>query len=163
MINVRWHDAKAYVAWISNLTGQRYRLLTEAEWEYAARAGEEQKGHSFDLARIHHHAWYEGNSGNRPNPVGLLRANRFGLKDMHGNVAEWVEDCFFETYHGAPRTEEARTGDGDCDMRVARGGHWLSGTKSLRSATRDRFFHESDDLDHVGFRIAREISVTVDP
>ena len=101
---------RKYVAWISNLTGRRYRLLSEAEWEYAARGGEEQSGHSFELAHIHRHAWYEDTSGNRPNPVGLLQANPFGLKDMHGNVAEWVEDCFFATYRkrAANRRSQAR-------------------------------------------------------
>ena len=94
---VSWGDAQDYVKWISNLTGKRYRLLSEAEWEYAARGGQ-STNYSFPDANINEYAWYAGNSRDMPqHKLGALKPNSYGLKDMHGNVAEWVEDCFHET------------------------------------------------------------------
>ncbi|MCP4314784.1 MAG: SUMF1/EgtB/PvdO family nonheme iron enzyme [Hyphomicrobiales bacterium] len=162
VIHVSWQDAQIYVAWISNLTGKRYRLLTEAEWEYAARGGENGRHYSFKDHQIDSHAFHAGNS-NRPSKVGMRSPNPFGLKDMHGNVAEWVEDCFHDNYVGAPRTEEARTTGPNCSRRVVRGGHWLSDVKALRSASRDWHHFNDDTSDQVGFRIAREISVSEEP
>ena len=103
VINVSWDDAKQYVAWLSRMTGKEYRLLTEAEWEYAARAGSQTR-FSFgdDESRLDRQVWLAGNSDNRTQPVGKKAANAFGLYDMHGNVFEWVEDAWHDDYEGAP-------------------------------------------------------------
>jgi formylglycine-generating enzyme required for sulfatase activity len=101
--NITWDDAKRYAAWLSRMTGKPYRLLTEAEWEFAARAGT-KTAYSFgdDEAMLGQYAWYNANSGRRPHPVGEKKPNAFGLYDMHGNVYQWVEDCIHENYNGAP-------------------------------------------------------------
>jgi formylglycine-generating enzyme required for sulfatase activity len=92
--------------------------------------------------------------------VGLLKANQYGLKDMNGNVAEWVEDCFHDTYRGAPQTEEPWTTGPTCDRRrVVRGGNWLSDAKALRSASRDWHALGDDGNDQIGLRVAREVTV----
>ncbi|PHR87064.1 MAG: hypothetical protein COA78_37450 [Blastopirellula sp.] len=162
-IHVTWEDAQDYVSWISNLTGKKYRLLSEAEWEHAAR-GKTTTNYSFmPDRRIDEHGWYAGNSDDKPHEVGKLKANPNGLKDMHGNVAEWVEDCFHPNYSGAPRTEVARSSGPNCDRRVVRGGNWLSDAKALRSASRDWHPRNDDSSDQIGFRIAREISATERP
>jgi formylglycine-generating enzyme required for sulfatase activity len=159
VIKVSWMDAQAYVKWISALTGKRYRLLSEAEWEFAARGGQ-ATNYSFPDANIDEYAWYEKNTKDMPQPhkVGMLKANSYGLKDMHGNVAEWVEDCFHDTYSGAPRTEAAWTTGQFCERRrVVRGGHWQSDAKALRSASRDWHPISDDGSDQIGFRVAREV------
>lgn len=161
VIKVSWMDAQDYVKWISALTGKRYRLLSEAEWEFAARGGQ-GTNYSFPDAKIDEYAWYANNTKDMPQPhkVGMLKANPYGLKDMHGNVAEWVEDCFHETYRDAPRTEEAWTTGPYCDRRkVVRGGNWLSDAKALRSASRDWHPISDDSSDQIGFRVAREVTV----
>jgi formylglycine-generating enzyme required for sulfatase activity len=161
VIKVSWMDAQDYVKWISALTGKRYRLLSEAEWEFAARGGQ-ATNYSFPDANIDEYAWYEKNTKDMPQPhkVGMLKANPYGLKDMHGNVAEWVEDCFHDTYRGAPRTEEAWTTGPFCERRkVVRGGHWQSDAKALRSASRDFQPISDDSSDQIGFRVAREVTV----
>jgi formylglycine-generating enzyme required for sulfatase activity len=153
-------DAQDYVKWISALTGKRYRLLSEAEWEFAARGGQ-ATNYSFPDANIDEYAWYEKNTKDMPQPhkVGMLKANSYGLKDMHGNVAEWVEDCFHDTYSGAPRTEAAWTTGQFCERRrVVRGGHWQSDAKALRSASRDWHPISDDSSDQIGFRVAREVT-----
>lgn len=160
VIKVSWMDAQDYVKWISALTGKRYRLLSEAEWEFAARGGQ-ATNYSFPDADIDDYAWHAKNPKDVPHPhrVGMLKANPYGLKDMHGNVAEWVEDCFHETYGEAPRTEEAWTTGTYCDRRrVVRGGNWLSDVKALRSASRDWHPISDDSSDQIGFRVAREIT-----
>ena len=160
VIKVSWKDAQDYVKWISALTGKRYRLLSEAEWEFAARGGL-ATNYSFPDANIDEYAWYADNTKDMPQPhkVGTLKANPYGLKDMHGNVAEWVEDCFHDNYRGAPQTEEPWTTGPFCDRRkVVRGGHWQSDAKALRSASRDFNPANDDSSIHVGFRVAREIT-----
>src|SRR5262249_14598581 len=102
-INVTWDDAERYAAWLSGMTGKAYRLLSEAEWEYAARAGSEtQFSFGDDDSRLGDYAWYFANSERKSQPVGGKAANAFGLHDMHGNVFEWVEDHWHESYEGAP-------------------------------------------------------------
>ncbi|MFO1101418.1 MAG: SUMF1/EgtB/PvdO family nonheme iron enzyme [Methylocystis sp.] len=159
VIRVSWADAQNYVKWISNLTGKRYRLLSEAEWEYAARGGRETS-YSFPDANIDQYAWHAGNSEGKPHEVGRLKPNPYGLKDMHGNVAEWVEDCFHENYEDAPLTEMAWTTGRYCNRRVVRGGNWLSDVKALRSASRDWHPINDDGSDQIGFRVVREVSVS---
>ncbi|MBM3540084.1 MAG: formylglycine-generating enzyme family protein, partial [Alphaproteobacteria bacterium] len=119
VINVSWTDAKAYVEWLGRKAGKSYRLLSEAEWEYAARAGTTTAwscGSSESCLAAA--GWHYGNSGGRTQAVGTKSANAFGLHDMHGNVWEWVEDCWHDSYAGAPSDGSAWTTGGDCGRRV---------------------------------------------
>jgi formylglycine-generating enzyme required for sulfatase activity len=170
---VNWNDAKAYTAWLSRKTDKGYRLATEAEWEYAARAGTST-------------ARYWGNDGNQgcgyanvadrtakgqvsgasnwptancddghayTAPVGSFRTNAFGLHDMIGNVYEWTEDCWNDNYNGAP-TDGSSWQTGDCQIRVLRGGSWRIDPRNARSANRGRV-NSDDRVDGNGFRVAR--------
>ena len=148
-VHVSWLDAKAYTAWLSSRTGRAYRLLTEAEWEYAARAGAAGPYHTG--ARL---ALEDANyGGGGAVPVGSYPANAFGLHDMHGNVWEWVEDCWNPSHAGAPADGGARL-SGDCNWRVLRGGSWLNGPGSVRSAVRFRTSSEERAYYINGFRVA---------
>ncbi|MFM9939434.1 MAG: SUMF1/EgtB/PvdO family nonheme iron enzyme [Hyphomicrobiaceae bacterium] len=156
VINVSWDDAQSYLKWLSKLTGQTYRLLSEAEWEYAARARTDT-AFSFgdDEDQLGDYAWYAKNANSRSHPVGRKKANAFGLHDMHGNVWEWVEDCYEKTYHGAPLDGSARQADG-CSSRVLRGGSWYFNPQLLRSANRNS--GQPVDRDYlIGFRLARTL------
>lgn len=159
IINVSWNDAKEYVAWLSSQTGQQYRLLTEAEWEYAARAGSETK-YSWGNEIGRNRANCDGCGSRWDNemtaPAGSFGSNAFGLHDMHGNVWEWVEDCWNDSYTGAPPDGSAWP-RGDCGRRVLRGGSWFSLPRSLRSANRSR---DSTGIRSslYGFRVARTLS-----
>lgn len=148
--NVSWDDAKAYARRLSELTGQDYRLPSEAQWEYACRAGGK---HTYcggaDLGQV---AWYDGNAQGSTKPVGRKQANAFGLFDMSGNVWEWVEDCYRDSYQGA--LSDGRARGGSCEKRVLRGGSWFSGPRVARSANRLRSAPADRD-DIVGFRLAR--------
>jgi formylglycine-generating enzyme required for sulfatase activity len=151
VIDVSWEHAQAYVRWLSRRTGQRYRLLTEAEWEYAARAGTTTPWHTG--ASIGPSQAVFGTS--RTEPVGSRPANQFGLHDMHGNVWEWVEDCYLESYADAPLDASQAVTSPDCGTRVLRGGSWLfSSPQDLRSADRFRLA-PGDRFDFIGFRVAR--------
>ena len=145
VVCVSWEDAQAFVRWLSSETGQDYRLLTESEWEYAARAGTKGPFH-FGSTISTDQANYNGNDtyGNgrkgvyrkRTVPVGSFPSNKFGLHDMHGNVWEWVEDCWHGDYSGAPTDGSAWTSGGICDWRVLRGGSWNDKPRNLRAANR---------------------------
>jgi formylglycine-generating enzyme required for sulfatase activity len=161
---VLWDDAVAYTKWLSNKTGKTYRLLSEAEWEYAARAGTTTP-FSFGSTISASQANYNGNSAygsgsksehrKKTTPVGSFFANAFGLFDMHGNVAEWVQDCFTYDYsEGQPSDGRAFGGD-SCTNRMIRGGHWNSSPQGLRSASRDAYMHDGGGS--FGFRIARTL------
>ena len=153
VINVSWHDAQQYVVWLSRRTGQRYRLLTEAEWEYAARAGTTTPyftGTSISAAQAN----FAYNAGGRTQPVGSYAANRFGLHDMHGNVWEWVEDCYGDIYSGAPTEASQAVRGGDCRMRVRRGGSWASNPGDVRAGYRGGDI-TGDRSTNGGFRVAR--------
>jgi formylglycine-generating enzyme required for sulfatase activity len=156
VINVSWDEAQKYVDWFSKMTGKTYRLLTEAEWEYAARARTTTR-YSFgdDVATIGEYAWYRNNSDDMTHRVGGKKANEFGLYDMHGNVFEWVQDCWHDDYNGAPADSSAWT-TVDCSRRVARGGSWKIAPEYLRSANRRPFLADLQD-DDLGFRIARTL------
>jgi formylglycine-generating enzyme required for sulfatase activity len=157
-INVSWDEARQYVKWLSMLTGQDYRLLSEAEWEYAARAGTTTPWSSGDdEAALDDYAWSHKNSDNRTHPVGQKKPNAFGLHDMHGNVWEWVEDCYHLNYNGAPADGKPWTEGADCSVRVVRGGSWYYYPQLLRSAIRLRF---STDLRLfiLGFRVGRTLT-----
>jgi formylglycine-generating enzyme required for sulfatase activity len=156
---VNWDDAQAYVAWLSRMTGKTYRLLTEAEWEYAARAGS-QAAYSWGDEIGKGNANCDGCGSQwdskRTAPVGSFAANAFGLHDMHGNVWEWVEDCYHENYNGAPKNGSAWTEEGECSSRVVRGGSWNGYPRYLRAAFRGRFI-SGDRLPVLGFRVGRTL------
>jgi formylglycine-generating enzyme required for sulfatase activity len=156
LINITWDDAQRYVAWLSKMTGKLYRLLTEAEWEYAARAGT-TTAYTFgdDSALLGKHGWYKANSDSKPHPVGTKHPNPWGLHDMEGNVWQWVQDCYNVNYLGAPTDGSAWTSSG-CSSRVLRGGSWISDPKYLRSACRE---YRSPDVrsDNRGLRVARSL------
>jgi formylglycine-generating enzyme required for sulfatase activity len=162
VINVSWDDIQSYVQWLSGKTGKNYRLLSEAEWEYAARAGTTTPFHTgsritTDQANFDGNYTYNGSSKGqyrkRTVAVGSFSANRFGLHDMHGNVWEWVGDCWNGNYDGAP-TNSSVWNSGDCSRRVLRGGSWDYTPRDMRSA--NRFWSTSGTRSIFnGFRIAR--------
>ena len=155
VIDVSWDDAQAYVGWLSRETGDTYRLPTEAEWEYAARGGTEYRfGWGDDIGRDRANCDGCGSrwDDERTAPVGSFGANAFGLHDMHGNVWEWVQDCWNESYRGAPE-DGAAWERGDCSQRVLRGGSFGNKPNSVRAASRaGRYDHRA--LRYVGFRLA---------
>jgi formylglycine-generating enzyme required for sulfatase activity len=153
-INVSWQDASLYVLWLSSKTGQRYRLLSEAEWEYAARAGT-RSAYGWGRNTITEDEANFNNQFGRTVPVGGYPANGFGLHDMHGNVWEWVRDCGNDTYSGAPVDGTAWT-QGNCSRRVLRGGSWLDSSVYLRSAFRVRDV-PGNRYNSLGFRVARTL------
>jgi formylglycine-generating enzyme required for sulfatase activity len=158
VINVSWDDAQTYVAWLSKMTGEPYRLLTEAEWEYAARAGAvtayywgEEIGNNNSNCNACGSAW----DNRETSAVGSFPANQFGLYDMAGDVYQWVQDCYQGNYDGAPTDGSAWT-SGDCSNRDGRGGSWSSRPRNLRAATRGRFTTVGRDS-NLGFRVARTL------
>jgi formylglycine-generating enzyme required for sulfatase activity len=165
VINVSWGDAQAYVAWLSKRTGATYRLPSEAEWEYACRAGTTTPFH-FGPTISTDEANYDGNNTygagrkgadrEQTLPVGSFPANDFGLHDMHGNVWEWCADVWHESYDGAPLDGSAWLEGGDQGRRVLRGGSWNSNPRFLRSATRN-WFEPVNCVNRVGFRVARTL------
>ena len=160
VIRVSWEDAQMYVRWLSRKTGEEYRLLSESEWEYVARAGTRTR-----------YWWGDGIGRNRATcytcgsrwddlgqtaPVGSFSANAFGLYDVHGNVWEWVEDCRNDSYNGAPSDGSAWE-SGDCGWRMLRGGHWGSVPRYLRSAMRS-WSRPDYRTFSAGFRVARTLT-----
>ncbi|MGO9742771.1 MAG: formylglycine-generating enzyme family protein [Roseiarcus sp.] len=156
VVDVSWDDAQTFIVWLSKKTGQKYRLLTEAEWEYAARGG-----------TVSPYWWGKDVGSGRANcaacgavaqkqtlPAGSFRPNAFGLYDTAGNAAEWVQDCWNDSYRGAP-TDGSAWKTGDCGLRVLRGGSFASPAKSVRSASRFRY---DEDVRYYanGFRVARD-------
>ena len=155
VVNVSWEDAQAYADWLTAQTGRRYRLPSEAEWEYAARSGNSSAyswGDAIGEALANCNGCASRWDNLRPAPVGSFLANPWGMHDMHGNVWEWVQDCYNSDHEGAPADESART-DGDCNRRVLRGGSWSNSPGLLRAPTR-----EWDDVSmravEIGFRVA---------
>ena len=155
VVCVSWYDALAYAGWLSAKTGHKYRLLTEAEWEYAARAGTTTAYH-FGRTILPNQAQYARNG---TAAVGSFPANAFGLHDMHGNVWEWVEDCWHFYYTGAPTDGSAwLSGCENVNKRVLRGGSWYLEPEDLRSANRDR--HDAPGRgNNFGFRVARNLTI----
>ena len=154
---VSWDDVQEFLRGLNDLTGDQYRLPTEAEWEYAARGGRESRDYEYaggdEVGSV---GWYKDNSGDRTHPAGMKRANELGLHDMSGNVWEWVQDCWNDSYAGAPADGRAWEG-GDCGRRVVRGGSWFNGPRSLRSAYRVRYSTGVSSIS-LGFRIARVLT-----
>jgi formylglycine-generating enzyme required for sulfatase activity len=169
VINVSWEDARQYVAWLSKKTGQPYRLLTEAEWEYAARGVTKttephtpfSTGATINYKQANYDANFKYGGGpqgiyrQKTMDVGSFRRNAFGLHDMHGNVWEWVEDCYKESYDGAPADGSAVTASG-CALRILRGGAWNYFPRLLRSAYRYATAGDAR-LENMGFRVARAL------
>jgi formylglycine-generating enzyme required for sulfatase activity len=176
VVCVNFEEAHGYVTWLSRLTGKRYRLLSEAEWEFAARAGTHTArfwGDGRDVACEHANVSdltraeaqgidaapdvsFQCRDGVvQTAPVGSRPPNDFALHDMQGNVWEWTEDCFSADYVGAPTDGSART-DGDCSKRMDRGGSWVNSPKYLRSAARhaDLVLRRNDVL---GLRVVRDL------
>jgi formylglycine-generating enzyme required for sulfatase activity len=159
VINVSWDDAQQYVAWFAKMTGRPYRLLTEAEWEYAARAGTTTA-----------YPWGDEIGGGNANckgcgskwdnretsAAGSFKPNAFGLHDMNGDVWQWVQDCYRSDYNGIPADGSAWDGE-DCKFRVLRGSSWRSDPQYLRSANRLWLAPDSRH-DDIGFRVARTLS-----
>lgn len=152
--NVRWDDANNFVSWLSRETGKSYRLLSEAEWEYAARAGT-TTAYSFGDSISNSQANFSGGSG-KPEPVGSYPANAFGLHDMHGSVGEWVQDCFADSYSANQSTDGRPYNSGSCTYRVYRGGAWNVSQEEVRSAYRRWGLHLSRGS-ALGFRVARTL------
>jgi formylglycine-generating enzyme required for sulfatase activity len=160
---VTWNDAKAYVEWLSGLTSSKYRLPTEAEWEYAARGATPPGTYTTysygnSIAKLCEYAntaetacsdGYEGTA-----PVGSFKPNGFGLHDMHGNVWELIEECPTDNYQGAPTDGSAAIG-GNCEKRVIRGGGWINRAGHLRSANRGWIGLELRDV-LTGLRVVKE-------
>ena len=163
MINVTWEDAQRYVAWLSRMTGKTYRLLSEAEYEYATRAGTQTAypwGDDIKLDGTVMTNCSECGSQwdtKRTAPVGSFSPNAFGLYDMVGNVYEWTEDCSHSNYDGAPTDGSAWIEGGNCSRRVVRGGAWDSHADRVRSAARGSFTIGSR-YNNLSFRVARTLA-----
>ena len=153
---VSWEDVQQFIAKLNQKTGQKYRLPSEAEWEYAARAkttGDWSFGN--DESKVGNHTWYKGNSGEKTQVVGQKRPNAFGLFDMYGNVWEFTQDCWHEDYVGAPTDGSAWT-TGCTENRVLRGASGYLDPADLRSAIRFGYYPDHRGRD-TGFRLARDL------
>jgi formylglycine-generating enzyme required for sulfatase activity len=154
VMNISWQDAVEYTKWLSGQTGKRYRLPSEAEWEYAARGGKETAywwGRDWVKGMANFHLYRR-----QTVPVGSFKPNPFGLYDTAGNVSEWVEDCWHDDYNGAPTDGSTwkETDGGNCNSRVLRGGNWRYDPLVLTASSRDRYDAETDTA---GFRVARDL------
>ncbi len=159
VINVNWDDALQYAAWLSKMTGKTYRLLSEAEWEYAARAGTTTAffwGGEVGTANANCNGCDNHWGGRETSPVESFKPNAFGLDDMAGNVWQWVQDCYHDDYSGLPTDGSAWTG-GDCSRRVVRAGSWYLAPRSVRSAYRFRL-NADNQIIFLGFRVGRTLS-----
>lgn len=159
VVNVSWDDAVAYTRWLSEQTGETYRLLSEAEWEYLASAGTGQSywwGFDFETGRAHCFDCATDYTTSRPAKVGKFEANGFGIHDTAGNVLEWVQDCYHANYSGAPTDGSVWREGGDCSKRMARGGAYNSPGDSLRAQKRAAY-QPSRGRRNIGIRIAREM------
>ena len=159
VINVTWEDAQRYVTWFSQMTGKPYRLLSEAEWEYAARAGTTTAypwGNEIGKGNANCTGCGSKWDARQTAPVGSFKPNAFGLYDMHGNVWQWVEDCYHNSYKGAPADGSAWT-TGDCGSRTVRGGGWGNSPQYVRSADRNGS-STANRLDILGIRVARALT-----
>ena len=173
VVCVNWEDARAYVRWLTRKTGERYRLLSESEWEYVARAGTStarywgegergqcRHGNGADAsAKRKYSTWTVASCDDghvHTSPAGSYAKNGFGLHDVHGNVWEWVEDCWHDGYAGASGDGSAWTSGGDCSRRVVRGGSWIVAPRFMRSALRGGYSAGVRGF-NVGFRVARTL------
>ncbi|MGV8059550.1 MAG: SUMF1/EgtB/PvdO family nonheme iron enzyme [Smithellaceae bacterium] len=153
--SVTWTDVQSFIAEMSNLSSQKYRLPTEAEWEYAAR----ESGKTIKWAgtssenRLDDYAWYDANSADKPHPVGRKKPNALGLYDMTGNVWEWTNDLYLESFYSKSSRDNPRNAE-EGTARVLRGGCWLDRTADIRSSLRF-FFAPQTGFKSIGFRLLR--------
>ena len=177
IMRVTWHDAITYANWLSQRQGLQavytgdftsdnviikertngFRLPSEAEWEFAARGGNPEKGKNYTYAgsnNLDSVGWYGGNSKSRTQPVAQLKPNALGLYDLSGNVWEWMEDCWYDSYIGAPTDGSARR-SGECTLIVLRGGSWSNLSSNCRVAYRLRYLPNDRDF-NLGFRLAQD-------
>jgi formylglycine-generating enzyme required for sulfatase activity len=160
VMNVTWDDAQRYVAWFSRMTGKTYRLLSEAEWEYAARAGTTTAyswGDEIGKGNANCNDCGSEWDGMQTAPGGSFAPNAFGLHDMHGNVWEWAEDCDHHNYNGAPEDGSAWTAGSDCNSRILRGGSWNYDPAGLRAAYRSAGTAGLRGSS-IGFRVGRTLN-----
>jgi formylglycine-generating enzyme required for sulfatase activity len=161
VINVSWNEAMDYAEWLSRQTVKRYRPPTEAEWEYAARAGTETAywwGNEMKSGMANCNDGSSEWSGQKTAPVGSFKPNPFGIYDTAGNVREWVQDCWHENYEGAPENGSVwkEAGGGKCGQRVVRGGSWTRTPGYIRSSYRIKFVTDVRGYD-IGFRLAQDL------
>jgi formylglycine-generating enzyme required for sulfatase activity len=152
---VTWDEVQEFIKKINEAEGtNKYRLPSEAEWEYACRTGTTTR-YSFgdSESKLGDYAWYDENSDGKTHQVGQKKPNSWGLYDMHGNVWEWVQDSWHDSYNGAPADGSAWEGDGT--YRVIRGGSWSSNARDCRSALRDLIAPRIRFAD-LGFRLLKE-------
>jgi sulfatase modifying factor 1 len=174
VVCISWNDAQAYAAWLSRRTHKTYRVPTEAEWEYLARAGSNSTrvddGTPNDACRVvnggdlAYHKQFPGDhfvdvscsdGYVATSPVGTFPANAFGLFDMQGNVWQWTQDCYHESYDGAPSDGSAWTRP-DCAMRVVRGGSWADDPRAIRFSRREKG-EAATRYSSNGFRVVRAL------
>jgi formylglycine-generating enzyme required for sulfatase activity/serine/threonine protein phosphatase PrpC len=158
VVDVTWDDALAYTRWLSKQTDKQYRLLSEAEWEYVARAGTSTPywwGFKVGANNAHCFDCKSDFSTSKPTKVGSYKPNPFGLYDTSGNVFEWVHDCYHRNYKDAPDDGSVWEG-GDCEVRIARGGAYRSPASSMRVENREKFKSNKGQY-NVGFRVARDL------
>lgn len=152
---VSWNEVQVFLQKLSTKTGQTYRLLSEAEWEYAARAGTTTKWSCGNKkACVKDIGWHKGISDKQSHPVGLKTPNAFGLYDMAGNVREWTADCYQTDHQGAPNDGSAVQIQAECHKRTVKGGSWYYLPRDHRLANRHKVF-VTFKLNDVGFRVAR--------
>lgn len=152
VVQVSWNDAQDFIQWLNKTDGGGYRLPSEAEWEYACRAaGHHTYCGGDDLNAL---GWYGKNSGKGSRPVGGNQPNAFGLYDMSGNAWEWVQDCWYDSYRGAPSDGSAWTSGCSGDVRGLRGGSWFNLAMNARAAARN-YYSPGVRSDDIGFRLAR--------
>ena len=169
--SVSWEDVYAYIKWLNSQTGKNYRLLSEAEWEYAARAGTTtvfSTGECINTSQANYNGTLNDykNCGARTGVqhhgtrnVGSYAANPYGLYDLFGNAWEWVNDCWNDDYRSAPNNGKSST-LGDCERRVLRGGEWSSFVSDLRSAKRNYYYMKPHAVYRsIGFRLARSLAI----
>ena len=158
VIYVSWEDARSYARWLSEQTGKSYRLPSESEWEYAARAGTITAywwGNEIGSGHANCNGCGSQWDNTKTSPVGSFKANAFGLHDMLGNIWEWTQDCSHDDYKDAP-DDGSPWEVSNCGLRVLRGGSWYTKLEYLRSANRDRSYPDFR-TDNIGFRLAQDL------
>ncbi|MEN9842238.1 MAG: hypothetical protein RLZZ612_67, partial [Pseudomonadota bacterium] len=162
--SITWFDAQAFIVKLNEQTGQTYRLPSEAEWEYACKAGTTGKWYfGEDEALLQDHAWYADNSDLRTHPVGQKQPNPFGLYDMLGNVGEWCQDVGMEHYRDAPTDGSAQASppSGDTKKRIVRGGSWCQGATDLSSTKRGKEYTNVNGRSYRNINLGLRLAMTL--